>query len=260
MNGWLIYDKASAEKNAWFIKRLIDLARENGLSLTIKTDEDFSRLPDFALVRIIRPDINAKLEKAGVRVFNNAKTALVACDKWKTYLACKAWGIPVLPTAKAYNEEIGLPCIVKTVDGHGGAEVFRAQTEAEIARLQKEYSNTIVQKQNAVLGKDMRVYAIGGEIVAGVLRTSGSDFRSNFSLGGQVRPLQADELQKEIVRTLYENLAFDFVGVDFLPDGNGGWVLNEMEDSAGARMLYATSDMDIAKVYIEYIKKQVCVN
>ena len=73
MHGWLIYDKASAEKNAWFIRRLIELAKENGLSLTLKTDEDFSRLPDFALVRVIRPDINAKLEMAGVRVFNNAQ-------------------------------------------------------------------------------------------------------------------------------------------------------------------------------------------
>ena len=259
MNGWLIYDKASAEKNAWFIRRLIELAKENGLSLTLKTDEDFSRLPDFALVRVIRPDINAKLEKAGVRVFNNAKTARIACDKWQTYLACKDLGIPVLPTAKRYTQEIGLPCIVKTVDGHGGGEVFLAQTGAEVARLQGEYENTVVQKRCAVLGKDMRVYAIGGEIVAGVLRTSEKDFRSNFSLGGQVRLAQADELQKQIVKKLYENLAFDFVGVDFLPDGNGGWVLNEIEDSAGARMLYATSDIDIAKLYIEYIKKQVCV-
>lgn len=259
MHGWLIYDKASAEKNAWFIRRLIELAKENGLSLTLKTDEDFSRLPDFALVRVIRPDINAKLEKAGVRVFNNAKTARIACDKWQTYLACKDLGVPVLPTAKTYTQEIGLPCIVKTVDGHGGAEVFLAQTGAEVARLQGAYENTVVQKRGAVLGKDMRVYAIGGEIVAGVLRTSEKDFRSNFSLGGQVRLAQADELQKQIVKKLYENLAFDFVGVDFLPDGNGGWILNEIEDSAGARMLYATSNIDIAKLYIEYIKKQVCV-
>lgn len=259
MHGWLIYDKASAEKNAWFIRRLIELAKENGLSLTLKTDEDFSRLPDFALVRVIRPDINAKLEMAGVRVFNNAKTARIACDKWQTYLACKDSGVPVLPTAKRYTQEIGLPCIVKTVDGHGGAEVFLAQTGAEVARLQGVYENTVVQKRCAVLGKDMRVYAIGGEIVAGVLRTSEKDFRSNFSLGGQVRLAQADELQKQIVKKLYENLAFDFVGVDFLPDGNGGWILNEIEDSAGARMLYATSDIDIAKLYIEYIKKQVCV-
>ena len=78
-------------------------------------------------------------------------------------------------------------------------------------------------------------------------------------MGGRVQLAKADELQKEIVKKLYKNLAFDFIGVDFLPDGNGGWVLNEMEDSAGARMLYATSDIDIAKLYIEYVKKQVCV-
>jgi ribosomal protein S6--L-glutamate ligase/gamma-F420-2:alpha-L-glutamate ligase len=257
MNGWLIYDKISAERNAWFIQRLITLAKEQGIMLTLKTDEDFSVLPDFALVRVIRPDINARLQKAGVRVFNNAKTAQIACDKFQTYLFCKECGIPVLPTAKEYHDEIGLPCVVKTVDGHGGAEVFLAQTQAEVVRLQGAYKNSIVQKRNQVVGEDMRVYAVDGEIVAGVLRTSQTDFRSNFSLGGQVRLASVDEQQKAIVKKLHEELRFDFVGVDFLPDGKGGWILNEIEDSAGARMLYALSQIDIAKLYIEQIKK-VC--
>lgn len=259
MNGWLIYDKRDAERNAWFIGRLIDLASERGLTLTLKTDEDFSVLPDFAIVRSILPKVNATLEKKGVRTFNNAKTAEIACDKYKTYLFCKERGIPVLPTAREWREEIGFPCIVKTVDGHGGAEVFEAQTQETIARLQREYKNTIVQKRNEIVGEDMRVYAIGGEIVAGVLRKSQTDFRSNFSLGGQVRLAQVDETQKAIVRKLYEELKFDFIGVDFLPDGKGGWILNEMEDSAGSRMLYSLSNIDIAKEYIQYIKKQVCV-
>ena len=185
------------------------------------------------------------------------KTAKIACDKWQTYLFCKECGIPVLPTATEYHDEIGLPCVVKTVDGHGGKEVFLAQTQAEVARLQKEYKNTIVQKRNEVVGEDMRVYAVDGEIVAGVLRTSQTDFRSNFSLGGQVRLAKVDETQKQIVKKLHEALQFDFVGVDFLPDGKGGWLLNEIEDSAGARMLYSCSDFDVVKAYAERIAKAI---
>ena len=41
--------------------------------------------------------------------------------------------------------------------------------------------------------------------------------------------------------------------MDFLPDGKGGYVVNEIEDSAGARMLYKTSDIDVADVFAEYV-------
>ena len=115
----------------------------------------------------------------------------------------------------------------------------------------------IVQAQNTTLGKDVRLYALGGEIVAGVLRTSERDFRSNFSLGGQVQPFEADEWQRAIVAKLHEKLRFDYVGVDFLPDGAGGWVLNEIEDAAGARMLYQTSSVDIAALFMRHVIRQM---
>lgn len=258
MHGWLIYDSAGAQKNAWFIQRLISLAAARGLRLQLKLDDESlfdDELPRFAIVRTIRPALNARLERAGVRVFNNAQTARIACDKWETYLACKAWGVPVLPTAATWSESLGYPCVVKTVDGHGGAEVFMANTREEYENVAARFSGKrwVVQKPNAVLGEDMRLYVIGGEIVAGVLRRSANDFRSNFSLGGSVELREADERQREIVKTLYEKLKFDFVGVDFFPDGNGGWMLNELEDSAGARMLYSLSDVDIAERFVNYV-------
>ena len=100
------------------------------------------------------------------------------------------------------------------------------------------------------------MYAIGGKVVASVLRRSENNFKSNFSLGGSVQLAQVDEKQKAIVKTLYEQLKFDYVGIDFLPT-KSGWVLNEIEDSAGARMLYACSDIDIVRLYAEYIAKEI---
>ena len=38
---------------------------------------------------------------------------------------------------------------------------------------------------------------------------------------------------------------------------DGGWVLNELEDPVGARMLYSLSDIDVAKTLIEYIKDKI---
>ena len=47
------------------------------------------------------------------------------------------------------------------------------------------------------------------------------------------------------------------VGVDFLPDGDGGWVVNEIEDCAGSRMLYATSKLDMTALMVEQIKTEL---
>lgn len=270
MNGWLVYDGAGARKNAWFIERLIELGAQAGVSLSLRIYEGAesfagAALPDFAIVRVIAPACNAWLEARGVRTFNNAETARIANDKWLTYLACKEGEIPVLPTRllaeEVPSETAAYPCVLKSRDGHGGAEVYLATNGREYAQAANALTSAgkqgIVQAQNTTLGKDVRLYALGGEIVAGVLRTSERDFRSNFSLGGQVQPFEADERQRAIVAKLHEKLRFDYVGVDFLPDGAGGWVLNEIEDTAGARMLYQTSSVDIAALFMRHVIRQM---
>lgn len=258
MNGWLIYDRAGAKRNEWFIARLLEQANSAGLRLTLKITDEYlfaGELPDFAIVRTIAPTLSRRLQDMGVRVYNNAETSEIANDKYKTYQLCKELSLPVLETTN--GADLGYPCILKSVDGHGGAEVFwlenQTQKAAAVATLNgRAY---ILQKPCPIKGKDVRVYAVGNKCVAAVCRTSKNDFRSNFSLGGNVELVQADEMQKNIVQTLHDRLGFDFVGVDFLPDGAGGWVVNEIEDCAGARMLYQTSDVDITALMIERIKE-----
>ena len=84
-------------------------------------------------------------------------------------------------------------------------------------------------------------------------RTSTSDFRSNFSLGGKAELVDITDEQQRIVERLQAHLGFDFIGVDFMPHA-GGIVLNEMEDAAGTRMLYANG-IDIMPIYVKQILK-----
>jgi RimK family alpha-L-glutamate ligase len=258
MRGWLCYDKEGAERNEWFIARLIEKAKNQGLDLSLQiienTDFAFIDLPDFAIVRFICPKLNGWLQARGVRVFNNAKTADIACDKWHTYAFLLNHGMPVLETELALAHDLPYPFVAKTRDGHGGKEVFWIENERDFEAVCSRFDagKLIVQRPASVLGKDMRVYAIGGEIIAGVLRTSQADFRSNFSLGGGIELAEVDEKQREIVAKIHEKTGFDFIGVDFFPTEEG-WVVNELEDSAGARMLYALSDIDIAEEMIKRI-------
>ncbi len=261
MKGWLIYDREGAARNRWFIERLQSEAARVGLTLHLRVYEEDERFfdaekPAFAIVRSILPHVNARLESWGVNVFNNAQTARVACDKWETYLLCKKLNIHVLDTALFSKYTGEYPRVIKSCDGHGGKEVFWANSRAEAESFLQAGKRYIAQQPTDTLGKDTRVYALGGNIVAAVLRTSHSDFKSNFSLGGNVELTTPTEEQKAIVQTLYKHLQFDFVGVDFLPYQNG-YVVNEIEDAAGTRMLYKCSDIDMAKTFIQYIKERL---
>mgnify|MGYP000090003010 CR=1 FL=1 len=49
-----------------------------------------------------------------------------------------------------------------------------------------------------------------------------------------------------------------YIGIDFLFDG-GHLIFNEIEDTVGARMVYDKTDIDIIKLYCDYIKKNILV-
>ena len=59
-----------------------------------------------------------------------------------------------------------------------------------------------------------------------------------------------------MVSALQTKFAFDFVGVDFIRD-EGKWILNEIEDVVGSRMLYKTANLDVAELYLQHVAKQM---
>jgi glutathione synthase/RimK-type ligase-like ATP-grasp enzyme len=102
----------------------------------------------------------------------------------------------------------------------------------------------------------MRVYVIGGKPAAAMLRSSDTDFRSNFSLGGRAETVPVSELawdEAEIVRAVCRELPLHYAGVDIMHD-NGRAVLNEIEDPVGARMLYINTAIDPARLHAEYLE------
>ena len=268
MRGWLVYSPGGYALNSWFANRLLSFAADAGIALELKLVPDGmpaeslmagAALPELAVVRAIRPDVSAFLSEHGVRVVNNAETARIANDKWATFLLAQELEIPVLPTEAITLPAVpacGFPCVVKSRDGHGGSEVFLVSDVEELARIavstgKRDY---VAQPLCDTPGKDVRVYALGERIVAAVQRTSTTDFRSNFKLGGEVAAVAPTPFQRDVVRRLQKRLGFDFVGVDFISHA-GGWVLNEIEDVVGTRMLYATTSHDAASLLAQRLAR-----
>ncbi len=264
MKGYLIYDKEGFLRNSWFAKSLIAKAKENNLELQLKIIEDcdFKKvpLPQFVIMRAIAPHLNTYFESKGIRVFNNSTTSKIANDKWATYEYAKDLGIKTMDTYLAqdlteHRDKLGYPYIIKSLSGHGGKEVFMVKSDKEADdTIKKLGEKCILQKCSDVVGKDVRVYVLGKDILIAILRESNIDFRSNYSLGGKCCVFIPTSKMKEMVKRIATSLDCDFVGIDFIMH-NGEWVLNEIEDIVGTRMIYKLTDIDVAHCYINYITR-----
>lgn len=282
---WLIYRKEDAIRNKAYIEMYQRYAPEYGMECVLvyveelqygvrngepylskrsKADNCLKDLPDFAIVRAILPSLNKQLELLGIPCLNNYQVSSICNDKAECYRYLSGRGIPMPDTLFVANKEIAgflencpLGTVLKAVDGHGGSQVclYDGNSE-EILRIMGR-SDMVAQEKVGNRNSDLRVYVIGGKILASVLRESNEGFRANFSLGGRVSlySLTADE--QELVQKIIVLFNFDMVGIDFILDDNGNLVFNEIEDVVGARMLYQCSDIDIVKEYLSHISKKI---
>ena len=274
MTGWLIYDAFEAERNRAYIGSYFASAERRGVKLKLLLLEDMRwddglkvsgeepLLPDFVICRRPVPALTEKLESLGVPVFNNSRISRICNNKYLTSRTVKALGVPV---AEEYWHGAGipevppvLPCVAKPVDGHGGQGVFLCRSAAEYAAAAETLAGRecVLQRPVSDLGRDLRVYVLGREPVAAMLRISDADFRSNFCLGGRAECHELTAEEREYDRRIAEEFDFGLVGIDFIYDG-GRPVFNEIEDVVGARMLYALTDIDIADRYLGFILEKL---
>ena len=98
---------------------------------------------------------------------------------------------------------------------------------------------------------------LSGEIYAAVLRTSETDFRSNYSLGGHAAVIEPDTEMRTLVEKVLTVMPLDFAGVDILRRPDGSYLLGEIEDAVGCRMLYQLTNKNPARDYIRGVRAAV---
>ena len=69
-------------------------------------------------------------------------------------------------------------------------------------------------------------------------------------------PYKLSASEEALVLKIASLLKFDYIGIDFVFN-KGKIVFNEIEDSVGARMVYEKTDIDILRLYCDYIKKEM---
>ncbi len=271
---WLIYDKDRASINRSYIQMHFDTGSRYGIRFELlMTDEAERRLeegrgepfPDFAIVRAICPGLTAQLEKF-FPVFNPAFVSEICNHKEKTISYIREHtNIPVIETTFYKNDRLSEPLlrnypnhVVKSVDGHGGKQVFRTADPYPLIHRGIGSSDFIIQPFVRGPGKDIRVYVIGKEIVGAVERTSTDGFRSNYSLGGGISSHLPDRRLRRMVEEICRLFDFGLAGIDFIVEEGGGLVFNEIEDVVGARMLYqCCPDIRLLDRYFLFIRDKI---
>ena len=283
---WLIYGREDARKNEWYIKEFMNEGRKRDIEVTLLLVEDLTfgvkkgslvishkgsqlTAPDFAIVRTIYPMLTKHLEDEGILAFNNAKMAEICNDKARTYQYVVRAGVPVIDTTFHRKEELETilsqiieETVVKAVAGHGGSQVFLVSKDTSKERKQEIKmalaSDFVKQPLTGRKHQDLRVYVLGNEILACVLRTAKEGFKSNFSLGGEVQLYELSEKEKETVLKVLALFDIGLAGIDFLIGDNGELIFNEVEDVVGARMLYqCVPDINLVGKYLDYILSRI---
>ena len=259
-SGLIIYSEEDIERNKWFIDKCLKELNNELFSLKLIEEKvAFEYIAknkiDYAINRSRNHALIKSFEEMGIVCFNNSLTNEIANDKSKTVSFCKENCVRCLDIYDI-NTIDDCPFVMKSVDGHGGKEVYLLNDKQEAEKiLKKSHKKYIFQKYIKNSG-DLRIYVLGNKVLGAVLRQNERDFRSNYSLGGSVLKYEPDVVLKQIALRISKRLNADFIGIDFLKT-NEGFILNEIEDPVGSRMLYETSDIDAIGLFIKHIKEKM---
>lgn len=250
--GLIIYNAKDKTANEWFVESCLKSLNNDEFSLLYKEENEVldyinANPIDFVIFRCRNYSLLNEIELRGIRCFNNTKTNSLANDKYRTYLFFKEHGFPCLETSLDRGD-ISFPLVMKSLDGHGGSEVYLINSEKELKPSDKKF---IYQGYLANNG-DARLYVLNKKVIGAVKRSNDKDFRSNYSLGGEIEEYNPSKEMKDIAIKISKILDADYIGVDFIINDQG-FVVNEVEDPVGARMLLKANGVDAVSLFIKHI-------
>lgn len=252
---YLLYEQKDAALNHAFITQLQQAARVYDIDLQLKIFEQFDCAgePIFVWNRTRNHHIASQFEARGVRVFNNSETNRLANDKLLAQRYVKALGIPAIESFTERPPTLDFPFIIKSVDGHGGQEVFLCENEMQHKKARAQLQTAIYQPFVASNSTDVRLWMLGDGVLAAVKRSGQNSFKSNYTLGGTIEKFDVPKELAQDAKAIVESLQSDYIGIDFIVGVDGQFYFNELEDPVGARSYYELYRWDLAEVLMGYI-------
>jgi len=208
------------------------------------------------------------LEHFGIRCVNPRSAVEICSDKLETTIALCRANVPTPAVRVATNgqaglaavEEIGYPAVLKPTVGSWGRLVARLndRDSAEAVLEHRELLGSVqqqviyVQEHIDKPGRDIRVFVVGGEPIAAIMRSS-EHWVTNTARGATAVGLDISDGLREISINAAACTGADLVAVDLLECPDRGLLVNELNHSMEFRNSIETTGVNIP----EYIARHV---
>ncbi|MTI45315.1 SSU ribosomal protein S6P modification protein [Roseibium hamelinense] len=182
-------------------------------------------------------------------------------------LAREGIGLPVTTFAHdpKQTEEVlktagGAPVVIKLLEGTQGIGVVLADTERSAKSVIEAFRganvNILVQEFiKEAGGEDIRVFVIGGKVVAAMRRKGAEgEFRSNLHRGGSSAKVKISPEERSTALRAAKTMGLNVCGVDLLRS-NHGPVVMEVNSSPGIEGIEKATGIDIATKIIDFLEK-----
>jgi|Tabmets5t2r1_1033131.scaffolds.fasta_scaffold03905_3 RimK family alpha-L-glutamate ligase len=209
------------------------------------------------------------LEERGVPVLNRAGPLLATHDKLMTALTLATRGVPQPRTAHvdaAVDPAFGFPVVVKPRFGSWGRDVVVCQDRPSLERCLRglgrkpwfRRQGALVQELIEPQGYDLRILVATGEVVGAIKRVAApGEWRTNIALGGRRTAADPSPQARLIALGAAAALGADFVGVDLLPDRNGGWVVLELNGAVDFTTAYSLGGENVFGRVVQLLTRSI---
>lgn len=197
---------------------------------------------------------------------NNAQAIQAARDKCYMHQQFVKHGLATPKTMLApypinyehVGAQLGFPLVLKALSGSQGKGVMLCET-AEILQDMLEFIYSHDRKATTLLqsyiaesrGRDLRVFVVGGRVLGVFKRSSETEFKANFSRGGNVDPFPLDDEIERLALTATKIAGLHIAGVDLLFTRDG-YTLCEINSAPGFQGFEKALGGSIAQEILSY--------
>ena len=226
-------------------------------------------MPPGSLEQVVfRMDILHRLQARGVAVLNPPRAIEICVDKYLASARLEAAGLRVPPTIVCQHADAALEAfaqlggdvVVKPIFGSEGRGMVRV-ADADLAwrtfrTLERTQAVLYLQQYIDHPGWDLRVFVLGGKVLAAMRRYSRGGWRTNVAQGGRAEVVQPSAEEAELALRAAVAVGTPVAGIDLLPGPAGEWYVLEVNAVPGWRALAPVTGVDIAAAMLRYLAEE----
>lgn len=208
------------------------------------------------------------LERFGVPCVNPASVIDTCGDKLTTSLRLAQAGVATPRVRIALGgeaalqavEQMGYPCVLKPAVGSWGRLLARVH-DRDAAEAVIEHKETLGGPQHGVFyvqeyvdkpGRDLRVFMVGDEPIAGIVRES-AHWITNTARGGKAAKFEVPDGMANLCRAAAKAVGGGVLAIDLLETRDGGVLVSEVNHTMEFRNSIEPTGVDIPGRIVDHV-------